>query len=585
MLANNQIQKLYARSNYAPYRVSSFRRYLSSFCSLSRSSFINWIALLLTLIIILRLIFLNTFSNNFLMEQMNSRVLRNVEITAMRGTISDRNGNPLAVSSPVASIWADPSALDQLTAKQIKDLAKILGMKISELNNKLNEKHRTFVYIKRAVSPQQAALIKKLAIPGIYSIQEFKRFYPNGEVTAHVVGFNNVDDKGAEGIEYANNNILLGHNGLQHIIRDRQGDVVEDVGATKEAQDGQNVQLSIDNRIQYIAYSALKTQVTNFKAKGGSSIVLDAKTGEVLAMVNFPTYNPNNRVGISLDKLRNRAAIDIYEPGSTIKPLIVAKAIDDGKVTANTIFSTKPYKIGPKLIRDVHDSDFLSVSQIIQKSSDVGVSKIAMMYKPKDLWTYDTNIGFGQKVGTNFPGEAKGILFPYKKWYPLDQATMSFGYAISVSLLQMARAYTLFTNDGCLLPINFYKNNIPDNSTNEKCVQIISSRTASIMRNILMEATDSDVGGTGIKAQVDGYTIAGKTGTAHKAKRNGYYADKYVGSFVGFAPAKNPKIIVAVMLDEPHGNYFGGVVAAPVFSQIVASTLPLLGVKPDKVSK
>lgn len=583
MLANNQIQKLYARSNYASYRVGGFRRYLASFCSLSRAALINWLALSLTVVIILRLIFLNTFGNAFLTEQMNSRVLRNVEITAMRGTISDRNGNPLAVSTPVASIWADPSALDQLTAKQIEQIAKILGLKVIDLNNKLNEKHRTFVYIKRAVSPQQANLIKLLAIPGIYSIQEFKRFYPNADVTAHIVGFTNIDDKGSEGIEYANNNILLGHNGLQQIIRDRQGNVVEDVGATQQAEDGQNIQLSIDNRIQYIAYSALKSQVKGFNAKGGSTIVLDAKTGEVLAMVNMPTYNPNNRKGASLDTLRNRAAIDIYEPGSTIKPLIVAKAINDGKVTPNTVFSTMPYKIGPKLIRDVHDSEYLSVSQIIQKSSDVGVSKIAMMYKPKELWTYDTKIGFGQKIGTNFPGEAKGIVLPYKKWYPLDQAEMSFGYAISVSLMQMARAYTLFTNNGCLLPISFYKNYAQENILNEECEQIISAKSAATVRNILMEATDIEGGGTGYKAQVDGYTIAGKTGTAHKAGNHGYHADKYVSSFVGFAPAKNPKIIVAVMLDEPQGGHFGGIVAAPVFSQIVASTLPLLGVKPDKI--
>ncbi|MFN7095370.1 MAG: peptidoglycan D,D-transpeptidase FtsI family protein, partial [Burkholderiales bacterium] len=460
--------------------------------------------------------------------------------------------HPLAVSTPVASIWVDPSELDELTTAQIKQMAKILAMPLSELNQKLNQKNKTFVYLRRAVSPEQAQQIKALAIDGIYSVQEFKRFYPNGEVAAHVVGFTNIDDQGSEGIEYARDKNLVGTNGQQQILRDRQGRVIDNLANSQPAVNGQNIQLSIDNRIQYIAYNALKKQVAKYQAKGGSAVVLDAKTGEVLSMVNMPTYNPNNREQAYLDMLRNRAAIDLYEPGSTMKPFIVAKALDAGLVTPETVFPTMPYKIGPKLIRDTHDHPTLTVSKILEVSSDVGVSKIAAKLTPQQLWNYDTQVGFGQKVGTSFPGEARGILLPWQKWHPLDQASMSYGYAISVSLMQMARAYTIFTNNGCLLPVSFY----PVTGNNLSCNPVISAKTAATMRTILSKVTAD---GTGKLAQLDGYTTAGKTGTAHKASSHGYHANRYVGSFVGFAPANNPKVIIAVMIDEPKGEYYGGV--------------------------
>lgn len=580
MLANQQIRKFYSlvESVGAYGRISppdiSYKKF-------NGAKGILIFALILTAAILGRLVYINTINTQFLKNQLSTRIERIIKIPAMRGIIVDRNNNPLAVSTPVASVWVDPTELDGLTNLQNQQLASILNMPLAELNEKLKQKDKTFVYVKRAVSPDQAKSIEQMQIDGIYNIQEFKRFYPSGEVTAHVVGFNNIDDFGAEGIEYANNKSLLGHNGMQQILRDRQGGVIENSSSAKSAVDGETITLSIDNRIQYVAYNALKDQVVKYHAKGGSAIVLDAKTGEVLSMVNYPTYNPNNRAKASLNMLRNRAAVDVYEPGSTMKPLLVAKALDLGIVTPNTVFNTIPYSISKHLIKDVHTSPQMTVSQIIVKSSDVGVSKIALKMSPKTLWSYDREIGFGQKVGSNFPGEAKGILkSSWQALRPLDIASMSYGYAISVSLMQMARAYTVFTNHGCMLPISFYK--IEGNNKTASCKQVIKPKAAEQVREMLSQVTQDSAGGTGRLAQVDGYTTAGKTGTAHKnLGRGGYLSNSYVGSFVGFAPAVNPRLVIAVMLDDPHGQYFGGVVAAPVFSAIAGPSLHILGVRPD----
>lgn len=573
MIAHTEIQRLNIRAHLS----QAMREEQALPKKLTRISVITLVAILITVAISVRLVYMNTASNSFLAKQMSYRVSRTLNINAMRGSIVDRNDNPLAVSTPVASIWIDPSELDQITQSQVKQLATILGLSVIELNDKLNQKNKTFVYLKRGVSPDQANLVKALGIEGVYAMQEYKRFYPDGQVTAHVVGFTNVDDNGSEGIEYADNKDLIGHNGSEKILRDQQGHVIDNKAITS-AKDGKNIQLSIDNQIQFVAYDALKKQVSKYHAKGGSAVVLDAKSGEVLAMVNMPTYNPNNREGVTLDSIRNRAAIDLYEPGSTIKPFIAAYALDKGVVRPTTVFDTHPYVVGPKQIKDVHTSPSLNVAQIIQKSSDVGISKIAFKFSPEQIWTFDRELGFGQKVGTKFPGEARGILLPWANWRPIDQASISYGYAISVSLMQMARAYTLFTNNGCLLPVTFYKE-AP--GTVHQCSQAISPQTAKVMRDILSSVTEE---GTGVYAQVDGYTTAGKTGTAHKATNHGYMPNNYVGSFIGFAPAKNPKIIVAVMIDDPHGQYYGGVVAAPVFSEIAGPTLKLLGVAPDKVA-
>lgn len=574
MLANPDIRKIFLKNTVtskADNPVITFVHKLPI-----KLLFINIIGLLLAGLIITRFIYLNTTQSHFLTQQLDARILRNIPTEAYRGEIIDRNSQALAISTPVVSIWADPKQMNNLTSTQLKNLSSLLNMPIGELNKSLNRKNKSFVYLKRGLNPSLALEIKSLNIDGVYLLHEYKRFYPSAEVAAHVVGFTNVDDKGAEGIEYADNKLLTGTNGSQAIVRDRQGNIVDSINANnKNVENGQDIKLSIDNRIQYIAYKALKAQVNKYHAKGGSVIVLDAKSGQVLSMVNMPTYNPNNKSHVTLEQLRNRAAIDLYEPGSTMKPFIAALALNKGLVSPNTIINAKPYKLGGHMIRDVENNSLLSVTQIIEKSSDVGISKIALKFKPETLWHYDYALGFGHKLGTGFPGEAGGILLPYKRWKPLDQASMSYGYAISVSLMQMAHAYTLFTNDGCLLPVSFYAQDKP-----EKCIQLIKPSTATVMRKILAKVTAD---GTGQLAQLDDYTTAGKTGTAHKANSHGYAANQYVGSFIGYAPASNPKIIVAVMLDNPKGQYYGGVVAAPVFKSIAGQTLHLLGIQPDLV--
>lgn len=578
MESNQNIHQLYWQIRRDEQGFSAVRSVKEVFTkSKDRSTTVSRIALLLTGLVFVRLAYINTVSSQFLTDQMNTRVLRTVKLTSMRGTITDRNNLPLAVSTPVEAIWADPSDLSNLTADQVQQLAKVLDMPLDALNQKLNEKNKTFVYLKRALSPQDAKLVMSLGIDGIYSMPEYKRFYPSGEVTAHVVGFNDIDDKGAEGIEYADEKLLEGKNGSQQIIRDLRGHVVDNVGAATPAQNGKQITLSIDNRIQYIAYNALKTQVDASKAKGGSAVVLDATTGEVLAMINMPTYNPNNRQNVTPDMLKNRAATNVYDPGSIMKPLVIAKALDAKMVTPKTVFDTHPYSVGPKLIKDDHSYPQMTVAEIIQHSSDIGTSKIAMKFKAEDLWNFYYQVGFGHKLGTGFPGETKGILLPWKKWYPVDQALMSFGYGISVSLFQMIHSYTIFTNNGCLLPVTFNKLGADDKVA---CEQVISPATAATMRSILATTTEE---GTGKNARVNDYTVAGKTGTAQILDGAHYSNSKHIGSFVGFAPAINPKIIVAVMIDQPTvGAYYGAQTAAPVFAKIVEPTLHLMGVKPDK---
>jgi cell division protein FtsI (penicillin-binding protein 3) len=581
MLANQDIQKLYWRiKNPDAFSATGANARPTDRAFVKpkdRTSIVNYIALALTCGVLLRLTYINTISSDFLTNQLNTRVLRTVKLSSMRGTITDRNNSPLAVSTPVEAVWADPSELSSLTATQLQKLADTLAMPISELNKKLNDKNKTFVYLKRSLPPQQAKIVQELGIEGVYTMQEYKRFYPSGEITAHVVGFNNIDDRGADGMEYASERLLEGSDGSKQIIRDLRGHVVENVGVMQPAQNGKQVALSIDNRIQYIAYNALKNQVALSGAKGGSAVVLDAKTGEVLAMINMPTYNPNNRENVTPDMLKNRAATNVYDPGSIMKPLVIAKALDLKMVTPQTVFDTHPWSVGPKLIKDDHPYPHMTVAEIIQHSSDIGTSKIAMKFKAHDLWGYYRQVGFGQKMGTGFPGETKGILIDWKRWYPVDQALMSYGYGISVSLFQMAHAYTIFTNNGCMVPVTFTK---LDGSDKLPCTQVISPATAETVRSILASTTEE---GTGKNARVADYTVAGKTGTAQVLDGAHYSNTKHIGSFVGFAPAINPRIIVAVMIDQPtKGMYYGAQTAAPVFAQIVQPTLHVLGVNPDK---
>jgi cell division protein FtsI (penicillin-binding protein 3) len=493
---------------------------------------------------------------------------------AHRGMINDRNGEPLAISSPVESIWANP-ADTKATKEQLEKLAKLLDLSPAEVGAKLANQNRDFVYLKRRISPELANHVMALRIPGVNMQREYKRFYPAGEVTAQLVGYTGSDENGLDGFEYQYQKWLSGKAGSRHVIKDRQGHIVDDLEAVKLPQDGHNLVLSIDSKIQYLAYRELSKAVEENKAKAGAVVVLNAKTGEVLAMVNLPAYNPNNPNKESA-KSRNRAIIDLFEPGSTMKPMTIAAAMETGKYTAETKIDTAPgtYKIGTATVHDSHPNGTLTVAQVIQKSSNVGSAKIALSLEPQYMWGVFNQLGFGTIAHVNFPGEASGKLRNYKTWHPIEQATISYGNGISVTLLQLARAYTVFANDGELRPVTLLK-------SKEIAVgqQVFSKATALSVRDML--ETVVQAGGTAPKAQVMGYRVAGKTGTAHKPGIGGYQ-DKYIASFVGMAPASNPKLIVAVMIDEPsNGQYYGGIVAAPVFSAVMGATLRMMGVPQD----
>jgi cell division protein FtsI (penicillin-binding protein 3) len=520
-------------------------------------------------------IYLQSTKKEFLQKQGGNRYIRTLSVQADRGKITDRNGVILAGSSPVGSVWANPS-LVKIDAKQKLALTKLLGMKTSTLNKKLSNKTRKFVYIKRRLSPSLANEVKALKITGVHLEREYKRFYPAGNMVSHVVGFTGVDGDGQEGVELIRNAELTGKVGQRRVIKDRAGHVVEELEVMSEPRDGQELVLSIDRRIQYLVFRELSKSVAKYKAKAGSAVVLDAKTGEVLAMVNLPTYNPNNPMN-SRGKTRNRTLTDVFEPGSTMKPITAAAALEFGGYTPTTKVKTAPgyMTIGSATIRDTHNYDELTVSEVVKKSSNVGSAKIALSLDKKKLWNVFNEIGFGEKTHIQFPGEVSGKVRDYKTWRPIEQATMSYGHGISVTLLQLARAYTVFTNDGELKPVSLTKlNQAPIGKP------VFSAEVANNVKDMLELVVQA--GGTGARARVAGYRIGGKTGTAHKLGPKGYEKDKYVGSFVGIAPASNPRLIMAVMIDEPTtGQYYGGTVAAPVFSSVMSEVLRLLAVPQD----
>jgi cell division protein FtsI (penicillin-binding protein 3) len=524
-------------------------------------------------------IYLQTLRKDFLQQKGDARFVRTLNLQAHRGKITDRNDELLAISSPVESIWASPPDVD-IDKKQKSTLTKLLGLNDGEFDKKISKNpDKEFVYIKRRISPAVAAQVMALHIPGIFTEHEYKRFYPAGDVTAHVVGFTGVDDNGQEGFELAQNAYLSGKPGERRVIKDRQGHIVEDLEAVKLPQDGHDLVLSIDRRIQYLAFRELQKAVDQFQAKAGAAVVLDAKTGEVLAMANIPTYNPNNPVNI-LGKTRNRCITDIYEPGSTMKPMAVSAAMEFGPYKPDTKIDTGTgtLTIGPATIHDAHPHGVIPVAQVIQYSSNVGASKMALSLKKEELWSTYNQLGFGMQTHIGFPGEASGKLRPYKTWRPIEQATMSYGHGISVTLLQMARAYTVFANNGELKPVSLMKlNEVPVGH------QVFSAQVANNMKDMLELVVQP--GGTAVRAQIPGYRVAGKTGTAHKLGPNGYEEDKYVGSFVGLVPASNPRLIMAVMIDEPTtGEYYGGTIAAPVFSRVMADTLRMLAIPQDAPS-
>ncbi|WP_294992742.1 penicillin-binding protein 2 [Sulfuritalea sp.] len=522
-----------------------------------------------------RSLYLQGFNNEFLGDKGRARFERQIDISATRGRITDRHGDVLAVSTPVRSIWAIPEDA-QLVPAQARNLAAVLGMDVHEINRKLAAE-RDFVYVKRQLPPETAEKVKALALPGIHQKNEYRRYYPAGEVMAHVLGFTGAEDVGQEGIELAFNGELAGKPGSRRVIKDRRGNVVEDVESIRPPLDGKEIALAIDSKVQYLAYTHLKQALAEHRAKAGGVVVLDADSGEILALVNLPTYNPNNRSKLAGAQLRNRALTDTFEPGSTLKPFTAALALEQGKVRFDTPIQTAPGKmtIGSATISDAHAHGVLTVAQVIQKSSNIGSAKLALSMKPEEMWAMFDSLGFGAPLKLGFPGEAGGRLRPAKTWKPIEQATMAYGHGISVTLIQLARAYQAFARDGDLLPLSLSRVVVPPTAGK----QVFSAQTAREVRAMLEMAVRP--GGTAPKAQIPGYRVAGKTGTAHKLE-SGAYANRYVASFVGFAPVSDPRLIVAVMVDEPsNGKYYGGEVAAPVFAQVMAGSLRTLGIAPD----
>ncbi len=526
-----------------------------------------------------RAAYIQVIANDFFQRQGEVRFARTLELPANRGRILDRNGLILASSVAAPSIWAIPEDVE-ISKQQQKQLAKLLEVPEAELAKKLENDDKSFVWLRRQVEEPVAKEIAAMNIKGVYQRKEYKREYPEGESAVHVVGFTNVEDQGQEGVELTFNKQLAGKSGSRRVIKDRLGRVVEDVGDQIPPASGKDLQLSIDSKVQFFAYQKLRDAVLEHKAKAGSVVVLDVHTGEVLALANYPSYDPDKRRSLTGEQLRNRALTDTFEPGSVMKPFTIGLALETGRVTPQSIIDTAPGRITitGSTISDSHPNGVLTVEGVIQKSSNVGTTKIAMQMQPHEMWELFTQAGFGQKPQISFPGAVPGRLRPFKTWRPIEQATMSYGYGLSASLFQMARSYTVFARDGQIIPVTLSKS-----SSMAPGLQVLSPKTAGQVRHMLQMAAGP--GGTGQKAQTMGYSVGGKSGTAYKQIGKGYGTDKnrkYRGWFVGMAPIDNPRIVVAVMIDEPtNGKYFGGDVAAPVFSDTVQQTLRALGVQPD----
>ncbi|HEU4925195.1 MAG TPA: penicillin-binding protein 2 [Burkholderiales bacterium] len=523
-----------------------------------------------------RAVYLQAVRTDFLQEKGDARYSRVLAIPATRGRILDRNGEALAVSTPVKSVWAIPADVDA-SGSQRRKLAALLSISSRELEKKISDTSKDFVYLKRQVPPETAAAVQALGLKGIYEHPEYRRYYPGGEVTAHVIGFTGVDDTGQEGIELAQQATLGGKPGSRRVIRDRLGRIVEDVESIRSGQDGSDLALSIDSKIQSLAYGALKAAVERHRAKAGAVIVVDSRSGEVLALANVPSYNPNNRARLTGAQLRNRVITDLFEPGSTLKPFTVAAAIETGKVSRSTLVNTAPGSLSfaKYTIRDVHPAPALTVADVLARSSNVGAARIALDLPREAMWDLYRRVGFGAAPELGFPGAAAGRLRHYKTWRPVEQATLGYGMGISLSLAQLARAYTVFARDGELVALTLVKTGAA--VSGEK---VLSAEAARAVRVMLEQAVQPSA--TGPRARIAGWRVAGKTGTAHKQENGAYAPDKYLASFVGLAPVSAPRLVVAVMIDEPSaGQHYGGTVAAPVFAQVMQGALRLLGVPHD----
>ena len=527
-------------------------------------------------LVAVRAFYLQGLNTDYLQGKGDAVANRNLTLPTHRGQVADRHGQLLAISTPVESLWARPAEL-KLTIEQRAHLARVLDMSPPELSQKLVHETRGEFAVRRPVTPEQAVNITAMGAPGLYLRREFRRYYPAGEVAAHVVGFTNVDDLGQEGVERAYQSWLVGREGERHILRDRHGNTIRDLAPIKTAQMGGNLALALDLKIQYLAHRELAAAIATHKAKGGSVVVLDAKTGEILALANQPIFNPNNRSNYQPDLMRNRAVIDTFEPGSTVKPFVAAAVLERGLFTPDSVIQTpNNFRVGTKLVRDDHPHPQLTVTEIIQKSSNIGAAKMAMTLTPQQFWEVLHRVGLGEKPGSGFPGETAGLLRPPGTWRPVEQATMAYGYGLSVSLLQMTRAYMAFANDGEVMPLSFLRRE-PQEITGER---VFSPAVAREVRT-MMEAVTQE-GGTGQSIHVPGYRIAGKTGTAHKVLNGSYASDRYLSSFIGMAPASNPRLIIGVVIDEPSdGVYYGSSVAGPVFAQVMGASLRLLALPPD----
>ena len=548
---------------------------LASKTPLWRSRFLVVLVGLGSLVLVGRAAYIQIIATNFYLKQGEARYAHTVEMPASRGRIIDRNGLLLATSVPTPSVWAIPKDVDASPSEK-KQLAQALGMSVAELNDRLDG-NPNFVWLKRQVDDSVGAAVKQLDLKGIHEVSEFRRRYPEGEAAAHVVGFTGDADKGQEGIELAYQQQLQGRDGSREVVKDRLGRIVENIGDPQRPINGADIELAIDSKVQFFAYQRVRDQVIAQKAKAGSVVVIDTQTGEVLALANYPSFNPGDRHNLSGAQLRNRALTDVFEPGSTMKPFIVGTALEKGLVTPTSMVDATPGSlvVGGFAPKDAEPNGWLTVQQVIQKSSNIGAARLAMKLTPKEQWEKFSSIGLGQKPQINFPGVVTGRLRPYKTWRPIEQATMAYGYGLSASLFQLARAYTVFANDGVLENVSMLRQSAPGPGP-----RVFKSETVKELNTMLQMVASP--GGTAPKARTLGYSVGGKSGTAYKAEGRGYAQNKYRPWFVGLAPISHPRIVVAVMVDEPNaGLHYGGDVAAPVFSQVVSQTLPLLGVAPD----
>ena len=524
---------------------------------------------------------LQLVNNEWYVNQGDRRHLRVAKISAHRGAITDRHGEPLAVSTPVDAIWANPQEL-AAAVDRVDELAAAIGREQQWLLRRVSQNlHREFVYLRRHMAPADAAAVLALDLPGVYALREYRRYYPAGEVTGHVVGFTSVDDAGQEGLELAFDGWLRGESGSKRVLRDGRGRTVEDVESIKPPRPGKTLTTSIDLPVQYLAYRELKRAVSEHGAKSGSVVVIDIDSGELLAMANQPSYNPNDRSQYSVSRYRNRAVTDIFEPGSSLKPLIAAAALETGRYHPHTVIETDPgyMMVGPKLIQDANNFGRLDLGGILKKSSNVGITKIALDMEADELWSVLADLGLGRLTASGFPGESAGLLNSFQHWRPIGQATLAYGYGLSVTSLQLAQAYATIGAGGVHRPVRFTH----DPEKRGTGHRVISERTAGQLIDMMESVIEPD--GTGHRAAVDGFRVAGKTGTARKVEAGGYSDERHLAAFAGVAPASDPELAVVVVLDEPGGEaYYGGEVAAPVFSRVMSGALRLLAIAPDGAS-